>query len=106
MYEIHGYGRGNYFLTGSKGASQIYEAIRELVEEDGLMLKTRRKHVTLQFSIGSAQEEWNKCLISKIINVTNEINKKSRRGSANYLIIGTPVIDFVKGLTIPIHKND
>ena len=101
MYEIYGYGRGNYFLTGSKGASQIDEAIRELEGERGLMLKTRRKRITLQFSIGSAQEEWNKRLISKIINVTNEINKKSRRESANYLIVGTPVIDFAKELTIP-----
>jgi hypothetical protein len=25
--KMYGYGRGNYFLTGSKGASQIYEAI-------------------------------------------------------------------------------
>ena len=101
MYKMYGYGRGNYFLTGSKGASQIDEAIRELDGECGLMLKTRRKHVTLQFSIGSAQEEWNKCLISVITNVANEINKKSRRGSANYLIAGTPVIDFVKELRIP-----
>lgn len=86
MYKMYGYGRGNYFLTGSKGATQIDEAIRELEGECGLMLKTRRKHVTLQFSIGSSQEEWNKRLISKIIIAANEINKKSRRGTASYLI--------------------
>ncbi len=78
MYKMYGYGRGNYFLTGSKGASQIDEALRELEGERGLILKTRRKHVTLQLSIGSAQEEWNKYLISPIDNVTNEINEKSR----------------------------
>lgn len=52
MYEMYGYGRGNYFLTGSKGAAQIDEAIRELDGERDIMLKTRRKHVTLQFLLG------------------------------------------------------
>lgn len=90
MYKIHGYGRGNYFLTDSKGASQIYEAIRrELEEERGVVLETRRKHVTLQLSFDEkeyfTQKQWNKKLISKINEVANEINKRSRRGAASYI---------------------
>ena len=95
-----------YFITGSKGAAQIDEAIRrELEEERGVVLETRRKHITLQLSFDDkeyfTQKQWNKKLISKINEAANEINERSKRGSGSYLYTyGVSVFDPTKMFTL------
>lgn len=99
-------GRANYLITGSKGAAQIDEAIRrELEEERGVELRTNRKHITLQLSFDDkeyvTEKQWQKKLMTAINEAANEINKRSLRGSGNYLYTyGVSVFDPKKMFTL------
>lgn len=69
----------------------IDEIIRkELEEERGVVLKTNRKHIVLQLSFDNqeyfTQKQWNEKIISRLNEVCEQINEKSKHGSANYLI--------------------